>query len=78
MFNDGANIVGMTLMPEAALAKELDLHYAAITVCTNYAGGIGAVHGNDLNQWRALREQSLSRVEKVLLQWVTLSAQIPA
>lgn len=70
MHNDGAHVVGMTLMPEAVLAKELDLPYAAITVCTNYAGGVGAACGNDLHQWRALREQSLLRVEKILLQWV--------
>jgi purine nucleoside phosphorylase len=60
----------MTLMPEAALAKELGLTYAAITVCTNYASGVGESLAHDLNQWRALREHSLVRVENVLLQWV--------
>jgi 5'-deoxy-5'-methylthioadenosine phosphorylase len=70
MVSDGAHVVGMTLMPEAALARELDVPYAAVTVCTNYAGGIGG-QDSDLNQWRALREQTLSRVEKILMQWVT-------
>lgn len=70
MVNDGAQVVGMTLMPEAALAKELGLAYAAITVCTNYAAGVGANVAHDLNQWRALREHSLVKVENVLLQWV--------
>ena len=74
MVSDGAHVVGMTLMPEAALAKELDLPYAAIVVCTNYAAGVGDNIAHDLNQWRALREQSLTRVEKVLLQWVACSA----
>lgn len=70
MVSDGAHVVGMTLMPEAALARELDLSYAAIAVCTNYAAGVGSNVAHDLNQWRALREQSLAKVERVLLQWV--------
>jgi 5'-methylthioadenosine phosphorylase len=38
---DGAHIVGMTAMPEAALAKELELPYAAIAVVANFAAGRG-------------------------------------
>jgi len=36
---DGADMVGMTGMPEAALARELELCYAAIAVVANYAAG---------------------------------------
>ncbi|WP_298135526.1 S-methyl-5'-thioinosine phosphorylase [Acidiferrobacter sp.] len=36
---DGADIVGMTGMPEAALARELDLCYASLAVVANYAAG---------------------------------------
>jgi 5'-methylthioinosine phosphorylase len=36
---DGATIVGMTGMPEAALARELDLHYASLCPVANYAAG---------------------------------------
>ena len=36
---DGAHMVGMTGMPEAALARELGLCYAAIAVIVNYAAG---------------------------------------
>jgi 5'-methylthioadenosine phosphorylase len=36
---DGAEVVGMTGMPEAALARELALPYAAISVVANYAAG---------------------------------------
>ncbi|MGB4811139.1 MAG: S-methyl-5'-thioinosine phosphorylase [Methylophilaceae bacterium] len=39
--NDGATIVGMTGMPEAALARELDISYAAICPVANYAAGRG-------------------------------------
>ena len=38
---DGANIVGMTGMPEAALAKELNIAYAAICPMVNHAAGRG-------------------------------------
>lgn len=36
---DGCNIVGMTGMPEAALARELGLHYATCAVVANWAAG---------------------------------------
>src|SRR5262245_18671223 len=38
---DGADIVGMTGMPEAGLARELALPYAAIAVVVNHAAGRG-------------------------------------
>jgi 5'-methylthioadenosine phosphorylase len=39
---DGATMVGMTGMPEAALARELGLGYAALAVVVNAAAGRGA------------------------------------
>ena len=36
----GADVVGMTVMPEASLARELELCIANIAVLTNYAAGI--------------------------------------
>lgn len=36
---DGVDVVGMTGMPEAALAREIGLPYAAISVVSNYAAG---------------------------------------
>ena len=38
---DGADMVGMTGMPEAALAREIGLCYAAIGVSANWAAGRG-------------------------------------
>jgi 5'-methylthioadenosine phosphorylase len=38
---DGATLVGMTGMPEAVLARELELPYAAICVVVNHAAGRG-------------------------------------
>ena len=39
MERDGADIVGMTGMPEAALAREADLAYATIAIVVNAAAG---------------------------------------
>lgn len=41
MARDGATLVGMTGMPEAALARELSLHYAHLCVVSNWAAGCG-------------------------------------
>jgi 5'-methylthioadenosine phosphorylase len=38
---DGAQVVGMTLMPEASLARELEVPYAALAVVANHAAGRG-------------------------------------
>lgn len=38
---DGCDIVGMTGMPEAALARELDICYACCAVVANWAAGRG-------------------------------------
>jgi 5'-methylthioinosine phosphorylase len=38
---DGCDLVGMTGMPEAALARELELDYACIAVVANWAAGCG-------------------------------------
>lgn len=37
---DGCDVVGMTSMPEAALARELGIHYASLSLVVNWAPGI--------------------------------------
>ncbi|MGZ4959413.1 MAG: S-methyl-5'-thioinosine phosphorylase [Methylomonas sp.] len=37
---DGCDLVGMTGMPEAALARELDMDYANISVVANWGAGV--------------------------------------
>ncbi|WP_022949951.1 S-methyl-5'-thioinosine phosphorylase [Methylohalobius crimeensis] len=39
MERDGCDLVGMTGMPEAALARELELDYACLAVVVNWAAG---------------------------------------
>jgi 5'-deoxy-5'-methylthioadenosine phosphorylase len=41
MARDGCDLVGMTGMPEAALARELDVCYACCSVVANWAAGRG-------------------------------------
>jgi 5'-methylthioadenosine phosphorylase len=64
---DGADMVGMTGMPEAALARELDLCYAAIAVVANHAAGRGTssagVRMEDLN---ATVQSALGRVRRII------------
>lgn len=41
MRRDGCDLVGMTGMPEAALARELGMEYACLAVVANWAAGCG-------------------------------------
>ncbi|WP_295445895.1 S-methyl-5'-thioinosine phosphorylase [uncultured Thiodictyon sp.] len=41
MERDGCDLVGMTGMPEAVLARELDLNYASLAFVVNWAAGKG-------------------------------------
>lgn len=48
---DGCDMVGMTGMPEAALARELDLEYACCAVVVNRAAGRGGDIHDELERW---------------------------
>jgi 5'-methylthioadenosine phosphorylase len=64
---DGADMVGMTGMPEAALARELDLDYAAISVVVNYAAGRGAsARAIALDEIGAVAQPAMARVRHIL------------
>ncbi len=70
---DGAHFVGMTGMPEAALAREIGLCYAAIAVVVNHAAGRGASqHGIRLDDILLESERAMGRVRKILEQLVIL------
>jgi purine nucleoside phosphorylase len=57
-------MVGMTGMPEAALAAELRLDYAALAVSVNWAAGLGSgdIHG----EIERTLEQGMRKVRAVL------------
>ncbi len=64
---DGADMVGMTGMPETALARELGLNYATIAVVANYAAGRGTnATGIPLKEIYAVLEQSMVGVRNIL------------
>ena len=64
---DGADIVGMTAMPEAALAREISLEYAAIAVVANHAAGRGdAKRAVPLERIAAVLEEAMGRVRRII------------
>ena len=64
---DGAEIVGMTGMPEAALAREISLEYAAIAVVANYAAGRGdSERAVPLDKIEAVLEEAMGRVRRII------------
>jgi 5'-methylthioinosine phosphorylase len=64
---DGADIVGMTGMPEAALAREIGLEYAAIAVVANYAAGRGdSEHAVALDKIQVVLDEAMGRVRRVI------------
>lgn len=64
---DGADMVGMTGMPETALAKELELDYATIAVVANYAAGRGdSVAGINIESVNATAITAMERVRSIL------------
>jgi 5'-methylthioadenosine phosphorylase len=64
---DGADLVGMTGMPEASLAREAGLDYAAINVVANYAAGRGdSEHAIALDAIEAVLGQAMARVRRVI------------
>jgi len=67
MERDGADVVGMTGMPEAVLARELGLDYAAIAVVANYAAGRGdSAGGISMTQIGEVLEEAMGRVRRII------------
>ncbi len=62
----GADVVGMTAMPEAALARELGIHYAGIAVSVNWAAGIRGALELDFGVLDAIRGKLLPLILDVL------------
>jgi len=64
---DGADVVGMTGMPEAALARELGLPYAAISLVVNYAAGrADSRHGIKFEAIESVLQESMSHVRSII------------
>jgi 5'-deoxy-5'-methylthioadenosine phosphorylase len=67
MDRDGATLVGMTGMPEAALARELGLPYVSICVVVNHAAGRGdSAQMISMNGITAVLETAMDKVRTLL------------
>lgn len=71
---DGCNMVGMTGMPEAALAKELEIEYACLALVVNWAAGI---EDRVINMQEILTnmEQGMQKIRQLLLAAAKLVAE---
>lgn len=64
---DGADLVGMTGMPEAVLARELGLPYAAISVIANHAAGRGSsANGIRFESLEHVLQEAMGRVKAII------------
>lgn len=72
MARDGCHLVGMTGMPEAALARELDLSYACCAVVSNWAAGMVAEEITLERMYRSL-ESGMAQVKRLLGRTIALA-----
>lgn len=64
---DGADMIGMTGMPEAVLARELGLKYAALAVVVNHAAGRGDSKNTiEFARIDEILQEAMSRVRRVI------------
>jgi len=69
--HDGATVVGMTGMPEAVLARELGLAYAAICPVANFAAGRGdSAQSIQFEQVMPLLQQTMDKVRTVIAHYL--------
>jgi 5'-methylthioadenosine phosphorylase len=62
----GADVVGMTAMPEAGLARELKIHYAGIAISVNWAAGIAGPLRLDIDALNGMHARLLPLMLDVL------------
>jgi 5'-methylthioinosine phosphorylase len=72
MERDGCDMVGMTGMPEASLARELELSYATCAVSANWAAGRGdsEITMDNIQETLTLGMQSVARILRGTVQLV--------
>lgn len=66
MKRDGCDLVGMTGMPEAALARELELDYACLSLVANFAAGCGDEVEISIEQIFAHLASATAQVPRIL------------
>lgn len=66
MERDGCTVVGMTAMPEAVLARELGMDYAACAVVSNEAAGRGPPSEITMEEIHENLDQGMQGVRRIL------------
>ena len=66
MARDGCAMVGMTAMPEAALARELDFDYAICAVAVNHAAGRSPDGAPILGQIERFTDEGMRKIRAVI------------
>lgn len=66
MERDGCDLVGMTGMPEAALARELGLEYAHLTVTANWAAGKNGEEEINMEAIDRTLKEGMAKVRTIL------------
>ena len=75
---DGCTMVGMTTMPEAALAREQKLSYAMLALSMNHAAGLGSSSsGIKLLDADAVLDEGMKKVRVILGRVVEMHAAMP-
>ncbi|MFL0799621.1 MAG: S-methyl-5'-thioinosine phosphorylase [Agarilytica sp.] len=69
--NDGCDLVGMTLMPEAALAREKELAYVSLSFIVNWCAGVRD-EVISLDKIMARLESSVPKIREVILKMISL------
>ncbi len=72
MENDRVDVVGMTGMPEAALAAEKSICYATVNFIVNPAAGRGD-HAIDMNQIRQAWESGYEQLNRLLAETLAIA-----
>lgn len=77
MERDGCAVVGMTAMPESALARELDMPYAGVCLVVNAAAGRGdgPITGAEID---AALKRAVVDLERLLGTFLSLGVDDPA
>lgn len=60
----GCDIVGMTLVPEVVLARELKMHFASVSIVTNLAAGISEnrLTSDEVVQMMAQKNEEIKKI----------------
>lgn len=66
MSRDGCNMIGMTGMPEAALARELGIEYASIALVVNWCAGVSESKNPESNNPESANTETEITMEEIM------------